>query len=100
MIWASADPLYAHGVNWAVVLIVVARILVAFGACAHMGGVVGLPVFILVTILPLLLVTGWVELYKSNLWTLTYRELRGTERSSQVVQPDAPLSPAAGAAGQ
>ena len=32
MIWASADPLYAHGVNWAVVLIVLARILVAFGA--------------------------------------------------------------------
>ncbi len=65
-----------------------------------MGGIVGLPVFILVTILPLLLVTGWVELYKSNLWTLTYRELRGTERSTQAVQPDAPLSPAPGAAGQ
>ena len=32
MIWASADPLYVHGVNWAVVLIVLARILVAFGA--------------------------------------------------------------------
>ncbi len=32
MIWASADPLYAHGVNWAVILIVLARILVAFGA--------------------------------------------------------------------
>ncbi len=65
-----------------------------------MGGVVGLPVFALVTMLPLLLVSGWVELYKSNLWTLTYRELRGTERSMQAVQPDAPLSPATGAAGQ
>ncbi len=63
-----------------------------------MGGAVGLPVFVLVTILPLLLVSGWVELYKSNLWTLTYRELRGTERSSEAFQPDAPLSPAASAA--
>ncbi len=63
-----------------------------------MGGVIGLPVFILVMILPLLLVSGWVELYKSNLWTLAYRELRGTERSTQAVQPDAPLSPATGSA--
>ena len=32
MIFGSADPLYAHGVNLAVILIVLARILVAFGA--------------------------------------------------------------------
>jgi hypothetical protein len=61
-----------------------------------MGGLVGLPVFLLVTILPLLLVSGWVELYKSNLWTLTYRELRGMAHSTEAIEPTVPLSPATG----
>ncbi len=63
-----------------------------------MGGIVGLPIFVLVLILPLLLISGWVEIYKSSMWTLTYRELRGTERSTETVEPSAPLSPAAGTA--
>jgi len=63
-----------------------------------LGGLVGLPVFVLVTILPLLLVSGWVELYKSNLWTLTYRELRGTESTLEAAQPNRPLNPAQGVA--
>jgi len=63
-----------------------------------LGGLVGLPVFVLVTILPLLLVSGWVELYKSNLWTLTYRELRGMESTLAAAQPNRPLNPAQGVA--
>jgi hypothetical protein len=63
-----------------------------------MGGIAGLPVLLLVTILPLLLVSGWVELYKSNMWTLTYRELRGMESTLAAAQPNRPLNPAQGAA--
>ncbi len=63
-----------------------------------LGGLVGLPVFVLVTILPLLLVSGWVELYKSNLWTLTYRDLRGMESTLEAAQPNRPLNPAQGVA--
>ncbi len=63
-----------------------------------LGVLLGLPVFALVTMLPLLLVSGWVELYKSNLWTLTYRELRGRESTPEAAQPNRPLNPAQGVA--
>jgi hypothetical protein len=43
------------------------------------GGVVGLPLFILVMITPMLFLGGLVEVYKSGVWTLTYRELRAAE---------------------
>jgi hypothetical protein len=58
------------------------------------GGIAGLPIFILVTILPLLFVGGWVEIYKSNLWTLAYRELSAMEHAVEAVQPNRPLTPA------
>jgi hypothetical protein len=63
-----------------------------------MGVIAGLPTFILVTIIPLLLVGGWVEIYKSSLWTLTYRALNAREHAVQAVQPQKPLVPAHGVA--
>ena len=60
------------------------------------GVIAGLPIFILVMILPLLFVGGWVEIYKSNLWTLTYRELIVMEHTVQAAQPKQPLTPAHG----
>ena len=30
---ASGDPLYANGVNWVVILIVVIKVLLSFGIC-------------------------------------------------------------------
>jgi hypothetical protein len=60
------------------------------------GVIAGLPIFILVMILPLLFVGGWVEIYKSNLWTLTYRELIVMEHTVQATQPKQPLTPAHG----
>lgn len=63
-----------------------------------MGLIAGLPIFILVTIMPILLVSGWVEIYKSSLWTLTYRELSTREDVVQAVQPHQPLVPAHGVA--
>lgn len=44
------------------------------------GAVVGLPIFILVMLAPMLFLGGLVEVAKSSLWTLTYRELCALER--------------------
>ena len=53
------------------------------------GGVVGLPIFIVVTIAPMLFLGGLVEVFKSNTWTLTYRELRALE-STEMARVPAP----------
>ncbi len=47
------------------------------------GGIVGVPVFLLILIAPLAWLGGLLEVFKSSTWTLTYRELRamnGLER--------------------
>jgi hypothetical protein len=44
------------------------------------GAVAGLPIFVVVTMVPMLLVSGWVEILKSSTWTLAYRELRAQAR--------------------
>jgi hypothetical protein len=41
------------------------------------GGLVGIPIFILVMVLPLSLLGALFEVFLSSTWTLTYRELRG-----------------------
>jgi len=63
------------------------------------GGIAWLPIFILVTITPMLLVGGWVEIFKSSLWTLVYRGLRLNERTIQVAQPERSLAPLPSVAG-
>ncbi len=54
-----------------------------------LGGAVGLPIFLMVLIVPLTFLGGLWQVYRSSVWTLTYRELRALE----AVQP-APLVPA------
>ena len=44
-----------------------------------MGAIVGIPIFLLVMISPMLFLGGLVQVYLSNLWTLTYRDVRGKE---------------------
>jgi hypothetical protein len=44
------------------------------------------------------LVGGWVEIYKSSLWTLTYRGLSASEHMVQTALPQKPLVPAHGVA--
>ena len=44
-----------------------------------LAGVVGLPIFILVMAAPWLFLGGLMEVFKSSVWTLTYRELRALE---------------------
>ena len=48
------------------------------------GGMVGLPLFILVMLVPMLFLSGLVEIYKSGVWTLTYRELRAQEAAEAI----------------
>ncbi len=56
-----------------------------------LGGAVGLPIFLLVLIVPLTFLGGLWEVYRSGVWTLTYRELRALE----AAQPAPPLPAAA-----
>ena len=43
------------------------------------GLALGIPIFLLVTVGPVVLLSGMREVFVSTLWTLTYRELRGME---------------------
>jgi hypothetical protein len=65
--------------------------------------VVGLPIFVLVTLAPWWCLGGLMEVFESSAWTLTYRELRAAEdaQPDQVRAVDAPSLGAAlpGAAG-
>ena len=47
--------------------------------------VIGLPFFFLVTFSPILLVSGWGQIYQSSVWTLTYRELKALESVSPTI---------------
>ncbi len=51
-----------------------------------LAGAIGLPIFLLVLIVPLTVLGGLWEVYRSGVWTLTYRELRALE----AVQPAPP----------
>ena len=62
------------------------------------GIIAGLPLFILVTITPLLFVGGWVEIFKSSLWTLAYRELSARESAVQAARSGQALVPTQGVA--
>jgi hypothetical protein len=62
------------------------------------GFIAGLPLFILVTITPLLFVGGWVEIFKSSLWTLAYRELSARESAVQAARSGQALVPTQGLA--
>ena len=50
----------------------------AFGAAnpAVTGAIVGIPLFLLILVTPLLLLEGLKEIFVSSTWTLTYRELQ------------------------
>ena len=44
-----------------------------------LAAIVGIPIFILVMAVPLTFLGGLAEVFKSSVWTLTYRELRALE---------------------
>jgi hypothetical protein len=43
------------------------------------AAIIGLPLFIVITFSPFLLVSGWTLIFQSSVWTLTYRELKALE---------------------
>jgi hypothetical protein len=52
-----------------------------------LAGAIGIPIFILVVALPRLFLDGLVEVFKSSVWTLTYRELRALESLETEPEP-------------
>jgi hypothetical protein len=44
-----------------------------------LAAVAAVPIFILVMMVPLLFLGGLIEVFKSSVWTLTYREARALE---------------------
>ena len=63
-----------------------------------MGALAGLPIFILVLISPMLFVSGLIEIYKSCIWTLAYRDLKALQHPVRKPAPAAPIVPATGSA--
>ena len=47
--------------------------------------VIGFPLFATVAFSPILLVSGWGKTYESNVWTLTYREIKALETVTPAV---------------
>jgi hypothetical protein len=61
---------------------------IAFGLTSLFGGgpvawivaaLVAVPFFLMITLAPLTMVSGWYQLYQSNVWTLTYRDIKALE---------------------
>jgi hypothetical protein len=48
---------------------------------------VGLPFLFLVLVSPLLLIGGWVQIFSSSVWTLTYREMKALESVAPAEVP-------------
>jgi hypothetical protein len=98
------------GLGWMIVMIPVTILLVVVGAMVSgfpallVGGLtslffegavpwilaaaVGIPIFILVVAVPGLFLGGLAEVFKSSVWTLTYRELRALEGVGGVSDTD------------
>lgn len=54
---------------------------------------VAIPFFFTILFLPLVFVTGWYKLYESNVWTLTYREIKAIDSlAAPSLPPAAPVN--------
>jgi hypothetical protein len=76
----------------AVLVAIIAALFMGGATPWIMGALAGLPIFILVMISPILFVSGFVEIYKSSIWTLAYRDLKALDSTVQVPVSQAPLS--------
>ena len=54
------------------------------------AGVVGVPIFLVAVIIAGALITGWLKVYSSSAWTLTYREARALEQVKATDELPAP----------
>ena len=62
-----------------------------FSGIAHwiIGSIIGLSVFVLLVIIPLTFIGGLYEVYKSSVWTLSYRELAALASLADEDEPEA-----------
>ena len=51
------------------------------------AAITALPVFFTVLFAPLMLFSGWYKIFQSNVWTLTYREIKAKENLAAPVLP-------------
>jgi hypothetical protein len=58
------------------------------------GALVALPFFFAVVFSPITFVSGWVELFTTNVWTLTYRQLKAMDALPPAMPVAAPVPPA------
>ena len=68
----------------------IASLFVHWVGAAIIGVMVGLPFMVVVTVLPFLVVKGWVEIFKSSLWTYSYAELsamKPVEKEAERKEP-------------
>jgi len=65
---------------------VIASQFVSWVGAGIIGVMVGTPIMIVVTALPFLVVKGWVEIFKSSLWTYEYGELSAMEPVKKMVE--------------
>ena len=108
--------MFGLGLGWMLVMIPVVILLLALGVMMGglpallvgglaslafegavpwiLAGAVGIPIFILVVAVPGLFLGGLAEVFKSSVWTLTYRELRALEgletELGRLPEPDTP----------
>jgi hypothetical protein len=54
------------------------------------GVLIATPFFITVLLAPLTLIGGWFKIFESNVWTLTYREMKALESNLPVELPAEP----------
>jgi hypothetical protein len=80
-------PLFVLTILAGVILAGIPALLV-FGICSTflsgawpwiVGGLFGLPIFLLVAFSPEFLVEGLAQIFRSSVWTLAYRELKALE---------------------
>ena len=51
------------------------------------AAIAAMPVFFTVLFAPLMLFSGWYKIFQSNVWTLTYREIKAKESLAAPVLP-------------
>ncbi len=92
MILAVVLALVAGGVP-ALLLGGLLHLIVKGAAGWILAAAVGVPIFILVVAAPSLFLGGLMEVFKSNIWTLTFRELRALESVEPVLSsPEHPTT--------
>ncbi len=56
------------------------------------GALVALPFFFTTLFAPFALISGWYAIFESNVWTLTYREMKALEGLSPVAELEPPVA--------